>query len=85
MFGDGCQQFHCFQMLDEVFDRLNPSAKIVGISNAFSLKKVADFSDEGVTYDYKGNMKGKSPKHRFSPSNGALEPLEGGYSLLALP
>ena len=30
MFGDGSQQFHCFQMLDEALGLLNTSANIVG-------------------------------------------------------
>ena len=43
MLGDATQQFHCFQMLDEMLCRLNTSADIVGIANAVSLKKFARY------------------------------------------
>jgi len=39
MLGDGSQQFHCYQMLDEMLGRLNTSANIVGIAHALSLNK----------------------------------------------
>ena len=44
MLGDACQQFHCFQMLDEMMGCLNTSANIVGIAHAFSLKIIARYS-----------------------------------------
>ena len=44
MLGDGSQQFHCFQMLDEMLGHLNTSANIVGIAHAFSLKISRAFS-----------------------------------------
>ena len=36
MLGDGSQQFHCFQILDEMLGRLNSSTNIVGIAYALS-------------------------------------------------